>query len=524
MKNNHHESRSHSRKVAKNVITAIGSGGLKTAHFTHRQLEKPLPKTKDNSRGISRYAGAFALTSLLLIGEKTQPFERLGEAIKSGIDSTTSEMQQLIPSFIHPEIWGDEPSHEKDASIEAFIDEYSAYAKKAQNIYGVPHEVSLAMGILESGYGAAELAVQANNFHGLKANNEWTGPVYQKQTKEHITKEQMDDFSIVGEPVLLSGDTYEVTVVDTFKKFDSAEAGFLSFAYYLKNRFNGQAYADAFEHQDDPYEFMSSLFDSDGFKYATDVEYLKKSIGLLDRITGKNQPVENEQTFVREWDSLSDFEKRAVRDQQTYQKCIEQLTLADVSPEGFEEFKKHIVDESAWIQARSQNDHNRLFPDPDKDFSLVENPRVTLHFTAWQSQQALQYDGRAFIDSVANAGYAGSANAYIALDGTTSVFTKANQASYHAGPEYNKESFGIEIPASNHEGITAQQYAQMAYAVAWRYRTNYPDKKPSHDDMKSFVIGHGEITEVKGIGDHTDIPLFIADAIAGLAHNLLQNS
>lgn len=519
-----HQKKPESRpKLASKLRGTLGRGSMKAVKFTHRQFEKPIPFTKNNEKGISRYIGTATLAALLVIGEKGEPFERLGDALENTRDTLTSEIQQRVGNLIHPEIWGNEPSHERDANIEAFIDQYGQYAEMAEDTHGVPADVSLAMGVLESAYGESDLAQNAYNFHGLKANNEWTGQVYEKHTKEHLTKEQMNEVSVVGEPTPLSDGYYEVTVVDKFKQFTSAEEGFMHFAEYLKNRSEGRAYADAFDYGDDPYEFMAALFDSEGYKYATDIEYLKKAIGILDKITGKSQPVENEQTLVRAWESLSAFEQRAIGDLNNYQKTVEQLTLASVSPDGYREFVNSIVDETAWVNNRPQNDRYKLFPDPDKNFEMVDNPRITLHFTAWQSQEALGYGGRQFIDSVANAGYLGSANAYIALDGTMSVFTRGNQASYHAGPEYNKETFGIEIPASNQQGVTAEQYAHMAYAVAWRYRENYPDKKPSRGEMNEFVVGHGEITEVKGIGDHTDIPLFVADAVAGLAHNLLQD-
>lgn len=510
-------------KFTAKMFHSIGRGSVTAAKYTHHQLEKPIPFTKDNKKGISRYVGSATLAALLVIGEKGEPIERIGEAWVTARDTLTSEFQQRVGGLMHPEIWGEEPRQEREAIIEMFVDEYEEHAQMAEDIYGIPTNVTLAMGILESAYGESDLAQNANNFHGLKANNEWTGPIYEKHTKEHLTKEQMSEVSVVGEPVALNDSHYEVTVVDKFKRFSSAKEGFMHFAEYLKNRNGGLAYADAFNHTDDSYEFMAALFDSEGYKYATDIEYLKKAIGVLDKITGKNQSVENEQTLVRAWESLSDFEQRAVGGSDNYKKVVEQLTLTSLSPEGYGKFTDSIVDETAWVANRAQRDSHKLFPDPEKNFAMVNEPRVTLHFTAWQSPETLTYNGRQFIDSVANAGYRGSANAYIGLDGTMSVFTKGNQASYHAGTEYSQETFGMEIPASNQQGVTAEQYGHMAYAVAWRYQENFPDKKPSREDMSIFVVGHGEITELRGIGDYTDIPLFVADAVAGLAYNLLQD-
>ena len=43
---------------------------------------------------------------------------------------------------------------------------------------GVPASITLAQGMLESGYGNSELAKKANNHFGIKCHSSWNGPTY----------------------------------------------------------------------------------------------------------------------------------------------------------------------------------------------------------------------------------------------------------------------------------------------------------------------------------------------------------
>lgn len=59
-----------------------------------------------------------------------------------------------------------------------FIRKYRHIAVREMERTGIPASISLAQGILESGCGASELAVKANNHFGIKCHNEWQGPTY----------------------------------------------------------------------------------------------------------------------------------------------------------------------------------------------------------------------------------------------------------------------------------------------------------------------------------------------------------
>ena len=50
--------------------------------------------------------------------------------------------------------------------VEIYINDYKDLAIEHMNIYGIPASIKLAQGILESGSGKSELAVNSNNHFG----------------------------------------------------------------------------------------------------------------------------------------------------------------------------------------------------------------------------------------------------------------------------------------------------------------------------------------------------------------------
>lgn len=59
-----------------------------------------------------------------------------------------------------------------------YIEKYKEDAIKEMNRSGVPASITLAQGMLESGYGNSELARKANNHFGIKCHSDWKGPIY----------------------------------------------------------------------------------------------------------------------------------------------------------------------------------------------------------------------------------------------------------------------------------------------------------------------------------------------------------
>lgn len=63
-------------------------------------------------------------------------------------------------------------------TVEEYCKKYGDEARHQMKKYGIPASITLAQGILESGYGSSYLAIEAKNHFGIKAYSRgWKGPV-----------------------------------------------------------------------------------------------------------------------------------------------------------------------------------------------------------------------------------------------------------------------------------------------------------------------------------------------------------
>ncbi|MGC1515169.1 MAG: glucosaminidase domain-containing protein [Maribacter sp.] len=63
----------------------------------------------------------------------------------------------------------------KIESIPEYIETFAAAAQLEMKGYGIPASITLAQGLLESGYGKGELAMKTNNHFGIKCHTGWQG-------------------------------------------------------------------------------------------------------------------------------------------------------------------------------------------------------------------------------------------------------------------------------------------------------------------------------------------------------------
>ena len=59
--------------------------------------------------------------------------------------------------------------------INIYIKKYAPAATKNMRFFKIPASITLAQGILESGYGEGTLAKNANNHFGIKCHKDWKG-------------------------------------------------------------------------------------------------------------------------------------------------------------------------------------------------------------------------------------------------------------------------------------------------------------------------------------------------------------
>ncbi len=64
---------------------------------------------------------------------------------------------------------------QKNASYEAYIEQYSDIAMVEQARHNIPASITLAQALLESGAGKSELAAKSNNHFGIKCHSNWEG-------------------------------------------------------------------------------------------------------------------------------------------------------------------------------------------------------------------------------------------------------------------------------------------------------------------------------------------------------------
>lgn len=137
---------------------------------------------------------------------------------------------------------------------------------------GMLASVGIAQFCLESGYGSTDLALNANNLHGMKADlsgNTWTGSVWDgKSVYTKKTAEQDEN-----------GNEYYVTA--DFRKYEKCEDSIADRAAYFTNAMNGsnKRYPGLVGETD--YKKAIQIIKDGG--YATDVNYVTKLVSLVER-------------------------------------------------------------------------------------------------------------------------------------------------------------------------------------------------------------------------------------------------
>ena len=134
---------------------------------------------------------------------------------------------------------------------EIYIEKYSAVAVAEMYRSGVPASITLAQGLLESGYGRSELALKSNNHFGIKCHNGWQGgKVYH-------------DDDAKGE---------------CFRKYENPEESYRDHSDFLRYR---DRYKFLFEYKITDYTSWAYGLKKAG--YATDPNYPRKLINLIEQ-------------------------------------------------------------------------------------------------------------------------------------------------------------------------------------------------------------------------------------------------
>ncbi len=178
--------------------------------------------------------------------------------------------------------------------IPHYIDTFSEIAKKEMEAYGIPASITLAQGLLESGYGQGELALKTNNHFGIKCHNGWQGDY------------DFHDDDAKGE---------------CFRKYNHPMHSYRDHSIFLSTR---SRYTFLFDYDTTDYRNWAKGLRKAG--YATDKKYPQKLIYLIEKyqlnkydsdipksVYEKNKPTvvaNNSVHVVKKGDTLYSLSKR----------------------------------------------------------------------------------------------------------------------------------------------------------------------------------------------------------------------
>jgi len=135
--------------------------------------------------------------------------------------------------------------------INGYVFHYKDIAMSNMRNFGIPASIILAQGILESGSGQSNLAMNANNHFGIKCYTDWKGE----------TAYQDDD-----------------AAQECFRKYKNPEESYQDHADILSKR---SRYASLFKLQKGDYKAWAKGLKAAG--YATDPNYPEKLINYIER-------------------------------------------------------------------------------------------------------------------------------------------------------------------------------------------------------------------------------------------------
>lgn len=139
-----------------------------------------------------------------------------------------------------------------------FIEYMGELAQKDWEVSRILPSLTVAQGILESGWGKSDLAVTGKNLFGMKANSSWTGKVYNATTKECYDGENLVDVSAC------------------FKAYTSWEASISDHsALFTQNKRYEKVVGET--------DYKKACQEVKNAGYATDPDYVSKLISLIEQ-------------------------------------------------------------------------------------------------------------------------------------------------------------------------------------------------------------------------------------------------
>lgn len=164
-------------------------------------------------------------------------------------------------------------------SISEYINEFSEIAQFEMKAFGIPASITLAQGLLESGYGKGELAAKTNNHFGIKCHTGWQGDFDYHDDDEK------------GE---------------CFRKYNHPMYSYRDHSLFLTNR---SRYAFLFDLKPTDYKKWAKGLSKAG--YATDRRYPQKLIALIEQhgLAKYDRPIKDRSDIVIVSSGLEDSDR-----------------------------------------------------------------------------------------------------------------------------------------------------------------------------------------------------------------------
>jgi len=139
-----------------------------------------------------------------------------------------------------------------------FIEFFADVAVADMHVYNIPASIKIAQAIIETNWGNSKLAIEANNYFGIKCKETWTGNTYQ-----HID----DDVDKNGKKI-----------PSCFRAYNSFVDSARDHSEFLYNR---KYYRELFSLSSTDYISWANGLKKCG--YATDPNYAKKLIHVIEQ-------------------------------------------------------------------------------------------------------------------------------------------------------------------------------------------------------------------------------------------------
>ena len=217
-----------------------------------KESEEPVEEEVDETKGLEEY-------------NREEIHALAMELMEEDLQGKNSEMMQisLFSSF---------SSSTGIGYVDDFLNKIVPYAIEDSKTSNVLPSITIAQGALESAWGLSGLTVYANNLFGIKASNDWKGPVYNVVTREYAAP-------VYDASGKLIKDGYWYETVAGFRKYDSWLGSIKDHgAFFTGTEWRKENYKHVVGEKD--YRKAAQALLNAG--YATDPGYANKLIAIIE--------------------------------------------------------------------------------------------------------------------------------------------------------------------------------------------------------------------------------------------------